>query len=106
MAKTSPGSASPRWFWLVSRLWADLPRDGRVIVYRDGLAKSDIKLIDRRVRLGYIESCGSQIRLTALGKSELRLPDTTQYKGRNTAGNRRIAETKKQSIPTLHGLDR
>jgi hypothetical protein len=39
--------------------------------YRDAFLQSDIELIDRRMKSGYVERNGDLIRLTALGRQDL-----------------------------------
>lgn len=80
-----------RWNWLASKIWRG--QQGWVFFYRDAYPQSDIELVDRRLRKGYIEIDGDLMRLTELGKKELGLSNES---GRQTiAGNRREARAEK-----------
>jgi hypothetical protein len=87
MSRFNTSQGKTRWRWLASQIWRG--QDDWVFLYRDSYPQSDIELIDRRLRTGYIEINGDLVRLTALGKRDLRLPKTT--KGQSNADNGREA---------------
>ena len=87
MSRPNTSQAKVRWRWLASQIWRG--QEDWVFLYRDSHPQSDIELIDRRIRTGYIEVNGDLVRLTALGKRDLRLPKTAE--GQSHAENRREA---------------
>lgn len=87
MRRISISKGSIRWRWLASRIWHD--QDDWVLFYRDAYPQSDIELIDRRVRKGYVEIKGDLMRLTSVGRHELGLPK--EAGGQSIAYDRRKA---------------
>lgn len=88
---TRSASKDIRWRWLASKIWRG--QEGWVFLYRDAYPQSDIELVDRRIRKGYIEIKGDLVRLTGLGRKELGLPNASG--GQSIAGNRREAGAQK-----------
>jgi hypothetical protein len=78
-----------RWRWLASQIWRG--QTEWVFLYRDSFPQSDMELIDRLFRDGYIESNGDLVRLTDLGKRDLGLPKSSR--GQSDADARRETRT-------------
>jgi hypothetical protein len=89
-----------RWRWLAARLWAG--STDWVCFYRDSFLQSDIELIDRRIKSGYVDLDGDLIRLTSRGRQDLDASSKERMRTRPDANDRRVAEPQEQSLRALH----
>jgi hypothetical protein len=93
-------NAATRWRWLAAQIWAG--SQDWVFLYRDALLQSDIDLIDRRTKSGYVERNGDLIKLTVLGRDDLNASKNQRVRTRSSANDRRVAKSQEQSIRALH----
>jgi hypothetical protein len=89
-----------RWRWLAARLWAGSP--DWVFLYRDSFLQSDIELIDRRTKSGYVERNGDLIKLTARGQQDLNASNEKRVRTCPSANDRRVATSQEQPLRALH----
>jgi hypothetical protein len=93
-------NGAARWRWLAARIWAG--SSDWAFFYRDGLLQSDIDLIDRRTKSGYVERSGDLIKLTIRGRDDLNASKDQRVRTRSSANDRRVVKSQEQSLRTLH----